>query len=270
MEEIINSVMTNPIDRRKQYWNENYYRYWMSRVDESNDKSIESKIISKDFVTNGINIYDQFFTKNSLNQGNVLDVGCGWGRIFPLLLDRGLDIFGIDISSFMISKSKKKWKTRNKVKLLIEGVAEDTHFQDSFFDNLLCLATFDATYQAEALSEFLRITKPGGMIYLSGKNYCYYDNDKAALAAEIGASNKGHPNFFTDVKKMITILNKERHEIIGEYYFPYRGDFAKLKYTTNIPEFFYEYFIVIRRGSSQSNIENISFNHSLTYEKPSY
>ena len=71
------------------------------------------------------------------------------------------------------------------------------------------MGVFDCTYQNEALSEFFRVLVPGGRMYLTGKNDKYCRDDYLAFAAEKGARAKGHPNYFTDVKRM--------REVIADY-----------------------------------------------------
>ena len=63
-------------------------------------------------------------------------------------------------------------------------------------------------YQTEALIEINRICKKGARVLITGKNDNYCDNDKLAMEAEIGARKKGHPNYFTDVRKLLKNINK--------------------------------------------------------------
>jgi ubiquinone/menaquinone biosynthesis C-methylase UbiE len=259
----------NKTDKRKEYWNKEYFEYWKSRTKEAELNVKKSNIIRGDSVTSNNSVYTSLFRINKFNIGNLIDVGCGWGRLFPHFISQGIDVFGVDISGSMIEESRELWKTEKKVKRLIECTAEDIPFESNYFDNLVCVATFDATYQSLALSEFLRVTKPGGMIYISGKNYSYCDDDKEAFAAEIGASNKNHPNYFTRTKYMLDIIKGLEHTIVNEYYFKYRGDMSRLEYSNKIPNQFYEYFIVIKKGNHNlyQDIPKISNNHSLNFKE---
>lgn len=232
---------------RKAYWDDSYRRYWMERVAESGTAGA-SEVIEGDPKTEGDDVYDRVFDTVVPTRGPSLDVGCAWGRMFPLYLKRGLTITGVDISSAMIEAATRRWGQSSGVDRLLEAEAESLPFSDGVFCNVFCLAVFDATDQPRTLKELLRVLRPGGLLYLTGKNTCFADDDAAALAAEEGARSKGHPNFFTDCPAMERELTEHGHEIVKAYYFPRRGDFAAFAYRDRPPPSFYEYFLVIRRG----------------------
>lgn len=159
------------MDARKQYWNSSYMEYWKSRVEESTKPGTESAVIEGDSKTEGDEVYEMVFANTPMNPGTVLDVGCAWGRMFPVLKKLGMQISGIDISEAMINDAKQHWANDPSVDELHESPAESMPFTDGAFDNVACLAVFDATYQHEALTEFSESpvktgcsTSPGKMI----------------------------------------------------------------------------------------------------------
>lgn len=252
-------------DPRKAYWNEKYLEYWRTRVAEAGEGV--SSVVEGDARTEGDEIYERIFLDNPFKTGNLLDVGCAWGRMFPIYLGHNLQVSGVDISAAMIESAKEHWKGHEAVASLEESCAEQLPFENGAFDNLVCLATFDATYQDKAISEFLRVTRPGAHIYVTGKNDCYCANDAAALAAEIGARSKGHPNYFTDTKELVEELKRQGHELLATYYFVRRGDFAAMKYESEMPENFYEYFLVFERGNTYESFSTFSSPYSVTFQK---
>lgn len=252
-------------DPRKAYWNDQYMEYWRSRVNEAGDG--KSKIIGGDSNTEGDEVYDEVFSRFGFNQGNLLEVGCAWGRMFPLYLSYGLQISGVDISKAMIDAARKDWADIEGIADLKESPAEELPFPDCNFDNLSCLAVLDATYQNLAFTEFLRVTKPGACIYITGKNDLYFSDDEEAYAAEVGARGKSHPNFFTDTKKMIRLLEEQGHKIEQGYYFPRRGDFAAFNYEKIMPERYYEYLLVITRGNAYYPLPEFSNAYSKTFSE---
>ena len=252
----------NP-DPRKEYWNEDYLKYWQSRVSESG-KGFSSVILG-DPNTEHDSVYDRIFALNEFNPGTLVDIGCAWGRTFPLYIKNHLHITGIDISPSMIDQCKLNWQNHPNISSILESSAESLPFPDSSFDNLSCLAVFDATFQEQSISEFIRVTKQGAKLYITGKNSNYHDDDQEALNAEIGARRKGHPNFFTDVPNLCHQLRTSGHSIKSAYYFERRGDFAKLDYKSKIPNKFYEFFLVIQRGYSLNSFSSFSDQFSATY-----
>jgi ubiquinone/menaquinone biosynthesis C-methylase UbiE len=250
-------------DPRKQYWNDSYYRYWKSRVDEAGVGS--SKVIEGDANTEGDEIYREFFERFGFNPGSVLEVGCAWGRMFPLYLEHGLRLSAVDISAAMVDAARESWLGHERIDSISESSAESLPFGDGTFDNLACIATFDATFQNRALREFLRVTRPGARIFFTGKHDHYHDDDTAALDAEAGARRKNHPNYFTDTLYMLALLKAQGHRVDALLCFPRRGDFAKADFVTGSPERFYEYLVVLTRGEACESFPEFSRAHSRTF-----
>ncbi len=234
---------------RKEYWNRSYLEYWKKRVAESGKEGEGSMVISGDAKTEDDEVYECIFSRHPMRRGSVLDVGCAWGRMFPVFKKFGQKITGIDISAAMIEEAKKSFGNDPFVVDLRECEAESLPFADGQFDNVACLAVFDATYQNNALAEFLRVLKVGGFLYLTGKNDIYEADDTRAQSAEEGARKKGHPNYFTDTRLMLKLLTARGQDIVATYFFRRRGDFGALRSVTNIPEKFYEYFIIIQKNA---------------------
>lgn len=253
------------IDKREKYWNEQYLEYWKSRVRESGVGL--SKVVVGDPNTEGDEIYNEIFSRSGFNPGNILDVGCAWGRMFSSYIEHSLKVFGVDISKAMIDSAKNNWKDEKNVIDLRQSSAENMPYEDDTFDNLACLAVFDATYQELSLSEYFRVVKQGGTIYLTGKNDNYFLDDKNALNAEKGARDKKHPNFFTNTKLLIEYLYRQGYEVKDSYFFLRRGDFSNFKYETDMPDLFYEYMLVIQNTGEASVIPDIGSKYSKTFKK---
>lgn len=252
---------------RKEYWNKKYATYWKKRVEESNTPGKISKIIKNDFKTKSNLIYENLFDIQNFNPGNILDVGCAWGRMFEIYIKNNLEIYGADISEFMIKECKKNWQSINITQNLKVSEAENLVFESNFFDNLVCFATFDATYQENAIKEFFRVLKIDGKLFISGKNFNYFENDEQALIAEVAARKKGHPNFFTETKSMIDQIILNNNVLIDQYFFERRGDFEKFNYKKEIPERFYEYLLIFRKRNNVFTLSPFSNKYSSTFKK---
>lgn len=254
------------IDPRKRYWDETYLAYWRARVEEAAEKGA-SGVVKGDAKTEDDDVIREVLRRTPPEPGTVLDVGCAWGRMFPLYHELGLVASGADISSAMIAAAKEEWAGKASVARLVESEAEQLPFATGEFDNVVCLATFDATYQHRALAELLRVLRPRGLLYLSGKNTRYAEDDDLALKAEIGARRKGHPNYFTDVAAMLAQAVDAGHKVERAYYFARRGDFAQFEFAATAPERFYEYLVVIRRGANPSAFQPFADKYSVTFRK---
>jgi arsenite methyltransferase len=108
-----------------------------------------------------------------INKGKVLDVGCGVG-ITPCYLAKrhGSRVVGVDISERMIDWSNGRAKregVQDKVEFRMAD-ARSLPFKDALFDAVIgeSITAFLEDKQG-ALSEYVRVTRPGGYI---GLNEC--------------------------------------------------------------------------------------------------
>ncbi|WGV15416.1 class I SAM-dependent methyltransferase [Fuscovulum ytuae] len=258
--------MTGIEDPRAAYWNETYRKYWQERVAEAG-AGAESQVQKGDARTEGDWVYERVFAAHPFRPGRVLDVGCAWGRMFPIYRDHGLAVSGVDISQAMIEAAREGHAGREGIETLEVATAETLPFADASFDNLVCIAVFDATYQHLAAAEFLRVLRPGGRLYLTGKNDRYAADDALALAAEKGARGKGHPNYFTDVPAMRAALAGAGCREVATYGFARRGDFAAFHHSTTLDAPFYEWFLVLEGPEvlHKPDFAPFSSDHSRTF-----
>ncbi|NHU85708.1 methyltransferase domain-containing protein [Kocuria sp. JC486] len=93
----------------------------------------------------------------------VLDAGCGAGRMIPELKDRGLRPRGVDLSSGMIERARRR---EPEVDFRVADLRALPYADDSFGGVIAwySLIHFDYPALAEALTELARVTKPGGVL----------------------------------------------------------------------------------------------------------
>lgn len=110
-------------------------------------------------------ILDNFAEK--INNGKVLDAGCGHGRDTQYLTEKGLNVTGVDLAEGMIEHAKKNKKGKFKVMDI-----SDLEFSDNEFEGLWCntvMHFFPPEEMSEVLDELKRVTKEGGVFYVSFK-----------------------------------------------------------------------------------------------------
>ena len=94
---------------RSEYWNEKYYKYWKSRVDEANKGGDKSKIVKGDSLTSKNSQLENAIKRLILEpDSNVLEIGCGFGRSLPILSNLCLKVYATDISEKMIAVAKEQ------------------------------------------------------------------------------------------------------------------------------------------------------------------
>jgi len=234
-------------EARLRYWNEDYVQYWKARVNEANDPTTGlSALVTGDVPTTGDERYLQAIDLLGINPTqSVLELACGFGRSLPVLSQLADEVAAVDISEQMIEAARRNFAAAN-INFHV-APSEDLPFGAGKFDRIVCFAAFDAMFQAEALVEMHRVSKMGGRILLTGKNDSYHYDDRQAYEAELGARSKGHPNYFTDVKKLLSDLGRFGFETISAKYFEYRGDFSSGRERAEMLPHFYEYILVLEK-----------------------
>jgi len=100
----------------------------------------------------------------------VLDVGCGVGITACYLAERhGCRVVGVDISDRMIAWAQKRAK-REGVEDRLEfrtADAQNLPFGDALFDAVICESVTVFLDKQRAVSEYVRVAKPGGYVGLN-------------------------------------------------------------------------------------------------------
>ena len=154
-----------------------YNQYWKNRVKHASDGT----------KVPGLDVIKELVAELKIScEDKVLDLGCGQGRIFPVIKHYTNIIFGIDIDLSMINDA-----TLYDYTSLHVATAEDSGYPDNYFDKIIMLGTFDVVDQEKSLTEINRILKKvGGFCLITGKNDTYCQDDEKAFIAERNARLK--------------------------------------------------------------------------------
>jgi len=103
-----------------------------------------------------------------VNKGKcVLDVGCGLGVSACYVARKyGCKVVGVDVSGEVVVKAKERAKRKN-VEDRVEFVVADAHmlpFKNDLFDIVIGESVLAFLDKQRALSECVRVTKPGGYV----------------------------------------------------------------------------------------------------------
>lgn len=97
----------------------------------------------------------------------VLEVGCGAGNVLEQISSGNL--FGLDLSTFLLAKSQQRLATRQAH--LIQANAEYLPFPSEKFDKLFCTEVLEHVLQPrQVLAEMVRIARPDAIIVISVPN----------------------------------------------------------------------------------------------------
>lgn len=101
----------------------------------------------------------------------MLDVGCGTGTLLSIMArePQAALLVGLDYADGMVSRAAEKFSASADAGRLavVRGDAERLPFADAAFDVLTCCNSFHHyPHQAEAVREFRRVLRPGGLLVL--------------------------------------------------------------------------------------------------------
>ena len=154
---------------------------WSNEFLNKKDFSYPSEYVIRIFKGNYPNLH---FSKVSMKNKKICDLGCGDGRNLVLLNECDFKLFGVEISEDIVNKVKLRMK-HQKIKCDIkEGNNSKIPFKKSFFDFLLswnsCYYVDDELKFENVVEEFARVIKKNGYLILSiPKKSCFiYKNSK--------------------------------------------------------------------------------------------
>lgn len=138
---------------------------WSRMYENANSVFEDTMRMRRDLVVEYIS---ERFEKNV----KILDVGCGTGVLMEKLLDRGMNVVGVDLSRDMLMLAGKRiGKYVESNSLLMQSDCEFLPFEDSEFDLIVCLGVISFLKdEGNVLAEFKRILKKDGMLILSVRN----------------------------------------------------------------------------------------------------
>jgi SAM-dependent methyltransferase len=122
--------------------------------------------------------------------GDVLDVGCGYGRIAIPLAQRGYRVTGIDVSPQMLRAARREARARAVAITFDEGSMTALPYPDAAFDTCICLWSafnelLEPDEQIQALREMHGVLRRGGVAVIEGPLDSAPDDDSRIAATTI-------------------------------------------------------------------------------------
>ncbi|MFY9344186.1 MAG: class I SAM-dependent methyltransferase [Planctomycetota bacterium] len=101
-------------------------------------------------------------------KGDALDFGCGIGRLTQALAPHFATVTGVDISAPMIELARTKNRFGERVRYAVNARADLAAFADgsfAFVHTAIVLQHMRPEYSLGYLREFLRVLRPGGLLF---------------------------------------------------------------------------------------------------------
>lgn len=248
----------NKNTNNKEYWNE-YVTYWEKRVEETNTGKEKKDITASDDI-----LFRNLLSLEIKNTDRFLDFGCGTCRTFEKFksLYPKENYFGVDISEVALKKALEKYSDLKPAQLMVSD-GRIIPYEDGMFDKVFCYGVLDCCDQECTIAELIRVTKVGGLIWITGKNYHYCDDDMLAYEAELKARNNHFPNHFTKVSELKKQLQENGVKVVNVFYFQKRGDAATFRFTLDQMEQFYEWAMLLQKvNDDKIELIQIALEHS--------
>lgn len=98
----------------------------------------------------------------------LLDAGCGEGYLSRRYAQLGAKVLGIDFSNRLIELAMSKTTDEQNVEYMVGNICRLEGIPDSAFDSVLCnLVLLNVACLEDAINEFYRVLKPGGVLVCS-------------------------------------------------------------------------------------------------------
>ncbi len=137
---------------------------------------------------------------------DVLELGCGYGRILPPLSRKAKRVFGIDTSFDSLAYGRARLARRANCHLAQMNAAQ-LGFRSGVFDRTICIQNGISAFHVDALGlmrESIRVTRPGGCVLFSSYSDVFWEHrldwfERQADAGLIGEidSEKTHDGVIT-------------------------------------------------------------------------
>lgn len=133
-----------------------------------NPNIYETKIWKeKSMHPGGLKLTKKIIEESKLNNGKILDLGCGKGESINYLKDIGFEVYGLDISEKLIEENKRNIKDIDFIKFDLES-NKNLPYEDNFFDGVLIECVLNLLENKEfILKEIYRILKDDGLILIN-------------------------------------------------------------------------------------------------------
>jgi SAM-dependent methyltransferase len=100
---------------------------------------------------------------------DVLELGCGYGRILPMLAKKAGTVVGVDTSLGNLAFGKRELRHLSHCRLFCMDAAR-LGFRDGQFDCVVCIQNGISAFhvdQQKLIKEAVRVAKPGGVVLFS-------------------------------------------------------------------------------------------------------
>ena len=146
-----------------------------SVIDFYNNYDEEGRLMRKSRMPEYLNTM-KYIEKYLSPDAKIIEIGAGTGRYSLALAEMGYDVTAVELVPHNIEIMKKKVKSHHNIKIYEGNACDLSAFESETYDIVLLLGPmyhlFNEEDKHKALSEAIRVTKTGGVVFSS---YCNND-----------------------------------------------------------------------------------------------
>lgn len=210
----------------------NQYNNWW-RQKKTKEENINAAKRLYNHILNELFIY-----KPGLKNSKILDVGCGAGNFLVEAEKRELEIYGLDLSDYILNKAKKKVKGNFFI-----GNGEKLPFQTNEFDFVTCIGALEHfPHPDEGIKEIARVMKKNGVCLFHVPNLMFLGH--IYMAYKYGIMPSENKQSFSEVfytyKGWKNMIEKNGLEIV---YCDVFNDMSETQRVNNFIKFLWQFVI---------------------------
>ena len=163
-------------------------------------------------------VFDELLEGHDLKGKSFLDAGCGTGHFSKMAKERGAFVISLDVGTHLLHQAKNKSD--------VNGVVSDVQklcFDRDTFDYVLSTEVIEHTQHPEnAVSELIRILKPGGILIIAVPNRIWHFSIRIANKLKL-RPYEGYERWlrWSEIRKMIKKNDGHIIEMKGFHLFPF-------------------------------------------------
>jgi SAM-dependent methyltransferase len=155
-------------------------------------------------------------------RGVILDAACGTGKYWPMLIEQGHTVIGIDQSQGMLSRARAKFPNVSAEKL---GLQEMRYRER--FDGVFCMDALELVFPEDwlpVLNNFQRALKPRGYLYCTVELAVAEETENAYLAGQQQGlpvvfgewAHEGGYHYYPSIEQVKAWLHEAQFALIEE------------------------------------------------------
>jgi SAM-dependent methyltransferase len=167
----------------------------------------------------------------------ILDVGCGYGRIALPLAGLGHRVTGVDIAPGLMAEARRRAEEAGVQVEVVPASMTELPFRDASFGVVLCLWSafhelLEETEQVAAVSEMWRVLAPEGFALVEGPRYVPPTDEELEAGERRGPDDRWswslidgylNPHFAHDAGSLSRVSRLARVESFSTYEGPWGG-----------------------------------------------